>query len=229
MSRHPAFAATQVCVFDAYGTLLDVAGMAARFKDALGDKTAALMDLWRRKQLEYSWLRSLMGRYTDFWHATGEALDYAMEIVGLVDPSLRSRLMEAWLDPRLYPEVPAMLERLQAAGFKTAILSNGSVSMLTAGVSVTGLGPRLDAVLSVDQAGVFKPHPSVYKLATDRFGVEPRSVCFVSGNGWDVAGASAFGFQVAWVNRAGAPAERLPGGGDAVIATLAELPPLLGA
>jgi 2-haloacid dehalogenase len=217
------FAGIAVFVFDAYGTLLDLGDFTRRFHEALGDKADGLMALWRRKQLEYSWLRSLMGRHTDFWHVTGQALDYAMAAYGMSDPALRARMMEAWLAPKAYPEAVQVLTALRQAGVKTAILSNGSPSMLAAGINATGLTPLLDAVLSVEAAGIFKPHPSVYKLATDRFGVEPKLVGFVSGNGWDVAGAAAFGFRVAWVNRTGAPQDELPAGPDAVIGDLTGL------
>lgn len=229
MSKHNPFADTAVVVFDAYGTLLDLSGIAERLRPQLGERAAPLADLWRRKQLEYTWLRSLMGRHADFWHVTGEAADHALTAFGLSDPALRTRMMEAWLSPRAFAEVPDMLARLRQRGFKTAILSNGSPTMLTSGVGAAGLGGQLDAVLSVEKVGVFKPHPSVYRLAVDHFDVEPREVCFVSGNGWDVAGAAAFGFRVAWVNRAGATPESLPAGPDATIADLAGLPGLLGA
>lgn len=229
MKAHLAFASVRACVFDAYGTLMNLGDLSAGFAATLGDKTAPVMDLWRRKQLEYSWLRTLMGRHADFWAVTGDALDYALSSFGLDDPALRARMMQSWLAPTPYPEVPAMLDRLRAAGLNTAILSNGSVAMLESGVAAAGLTDRLDAVLSVESAGRFKPDPSVYALAVDRFAVAPAEICFVSGNGWDVAGAASFGFKVAWVNRAGAPQERLPTGPDAVLASLGDLPGLLGA
>lgn len=222
------FVDCKAAVFDAYGTLFNLGDIAVKFGPLLGGKAEELSALWRRKQLEYTWLRSLMGRHTDFWHVTGEALDHAMAALGLNDPSLRSRLMEFWLTPTAYPEAAGVLARLQEAGFSTAILSNGSPSMLMAGTTASGLGKLLDRVLSVESAGVFKPHPSVYDLACDAFGLEPREICFVSGNGWDVAGAAAFGFRVAWVNRAQAAREGLPAGPDAVIGDLSKLPHLLG-
>jgi len=228
MTKPSAFAGINACVFDAYGTLLDLGDFTQRFRDVLGPVAGDLMGLWRRKQLEYSWLRSLMGRHTDFWHVTGESLDHAMAAFAISDPSLRARLMEAWLAPKAYAEVPVVLGRLREAGMKVAILSNGSPSMLTAGINGTGLTRLVDAVLSVESVGVFKPHPSVYKLATDSLGVEPKQVCFVSGNGWDVAGAAAFGFNVAWVNRAGAPRDVLPAGPDAEVPDLTGLLGLLG-
>jgi len=217
-----------VCVFDAYGTLFDLGNFAQRFQADLGERAEPLVALWRRKQLEYSWLRSLMGRHTDFWHVTGESLDHALAAFAIADPSLRSRLMEAWLTPKAFAEAPAVLARLREAGLKTAILSNGSPSMLVAGTSSTGLTRLLDDVISVEEVGVFKPHSSVYRLVTERHQVEPKAVCFVSGNGWDVAGASATGFRVAWVNRAKLPADNLPAGPDAVLDDLNGVPGLLG-
>ncbi len=217
------------CVFDAYGTLFDIAASARKAETALGAKTAGeLVALWRRKQLEYSWLRSLMKRHADFWQVTGESLDYAMAAHGVDDPVLRSRLMEDFLTPKPFPEVPSVLRTLRESGRKLAILSNGSPQMLAAACHATELGRQFDAVLSVESAGVFKPAPAVYRLALDRFGGEPSAIAFMSSNPWDVAGAAAFGFRVVWVNRAAAPPERLPAAAEAVIADLSALPGLLG-
>jgi 2-haloacid dehalogenase len=216
------------CVFDAYGTLFDYASAAAHCKGALGDDWQTLADLWRRKQVEYTWLRSLMGRHTDFWHVTGESLDYALDALKRQDPVLRSTLMQQYLNLDAYPEVPAMLQRLKSAGMKTAILSNGSPTMLTAAVSGAKLSALLDASLSVESVGVYKPHPSVYQLAVDQLSVPAARICFMSSNGWDAAGAAAFGFRVVWVNRTDLPRENLPASPERQIKTLAELPALLG-
>jgi 2-haloacid dehalogenase len=216
------------CVFDAYGTLFDYASAAARCKNALGDDWQPLSDLWRRKQVEYTWLRSLMGRHIDFWHVTGESLDYALQSFKRQDPVLRATLMQQYLNLDSFPEVPAMLQRLKSAGMKTAILSNGSPTMLTAAVSGAKLTALLDESLSVESVGVYKPHPSVYQLAVDKLGVPAARICFLSSNGWDAAGAAAFGFRVVWVNRAGLPQENLPASPERQIKTLAELPALLG-
>ena len=218
-----------LCVFDAYGTLLDLDAMIARFRPDLGDKAEAFFKAWRSKQLEISWLPNPISGGADFWLVTGEALDETMDTFGVSDSGLRSRMMDAWLEPALYPEVPAMLARLRAGGIKTAIFSNGTRKMLTAGVDAAGIASLLDAELTVEEVGAFKPKPAVYKLAAEHFAVVPRSVCFVSGNIWDIHGAAAFGFNVVWVNRGGAPSERLPRGTAATTATLAELPALLGA
>lgn len=215
------------CVFDAYGTLFDLDKIATAGRDVLGDKVGPLSELWRRKQLEYSWLRSLMGRHADFWHVTGESLDYALHSLGIDDAALRAKLMEAYLSPPPFGEAIAALETLRAADFKLAILSNGSPTMLTSAVKSAGLSDLLDKVLSVEPVGIFKPHPSVYRLATDTFDCQPTQIAFISSNGWDVAGASAFGFQTVWVNRRKAPREILPAGPHNEIATLAELPGLL--
>ncbi len=225
---HPRFTDIGACVFDAYGTLFDYNSAAQRHSAALGEKAARLSDVWRVKQLQYTWLRSLMGQYTAFWQVTGEALDYAMEAVGIDDPALREKLMDAYLSLEAYPEVPTLLSDLKARGIKTAILSNGEPKMLDAAVSAAGIGGSLDAVLSVEDVGIYKPHPSVYQLVVDRLGVAPERVSFQSSNAWDANGAAAFGFRVAWCNRFGQGRERLPSQPDAEITTLAELPALLG-
>ena len=201
----------RACVFDAYGTLFDFASAAAACREALGDKGAALTPLWREKQLQYSWLRGLQGRHADFWQVTGDALDFALETLGIADAALRDRLMKLYLALDAFPEVPAMLARLKAAGLKTAILSNGSPAMLDALVRHAGLDRFLDAVLSVEEVGVYKPHPKVYQLAVGRLEVEPAAIAFQSSNGWDAYAASAFGMRVVWCNRYGQRRERLPG------------------
>ena len=216
------------CVFDAYGTLFDTASAAARCKDALGSDWTVLSDTWRRKQLEYSWLRSLMGRHTDFWHVTGDSLDYALATVKRNDPALRAMLMQQYLSLEPYPEVPDLLRRLKDKGMKAAILSNGSPTMLTAAVNSAGLSSLLDGAFSVETVGVYKPHPSVYQVAVDKLGVPAARICFLSSNGWDAAGAAAFGFRTVWVNRMGAPPENLPASPERRITTLAQLPALLG-
>jgi 2-haloacid dehalogenase len=217
-----------VCVFDAYGTLFDYASAAARCKDALGADWHAISDLWRRKQLEYTWLRSLMGRHADFWHLTGESLDYTLAVFKRQDPALRASLMQQYLSLDCYPEVVGILQRLREAGMKTAILSNGSPTMLTAAVNSSGIGRLLDGVYSVEKVGVFKPHPSVYQIVVDELAVPAGRVCFMSSNGWDAAGAAAFGFRTVWVNRGKHPVENLPAHPEAVLPSLAELPGLLG-
>jgi 2-haloacid dehalogenase len=228
MDANP-FEDVRACVFDAYGTLFDYASAAAGCRDALGDKADRLTQLWRDKQLAYTWLRAAQGRHADFWQVTGDALDFTMESLGLKDPVLRDRLMNLYLTLDVFPEVRDTLRQLKKAGLRTAILSNGSHDMLSAAVDHSGIGPLLDAVLSVDEVAVFKPHPKVYRLALERLRMTAEEMVFVSANGWDAYAASAFGMRVAWCNRYGQRPERLPGQPDRVIATLAELPPLLGA
>lgn len=225
---HPRFGDIQACVFDAYGTLFDYNSAAARHGAALGGKAAPLADLWRHKQLQYTWLRSLMGRYEGFWQVTGDALDFSMGELGIEDAALRAALMDAYRTLDAYPEVPETLATLRARGLKTAILSNGEPGMLQAAVKAAGIGAHLDAVLSVDEVGIFKPHPSVYQLVVDRLGVPAARVSFQSSNAWDANGAAAFGFRVAWCNRFGQGQERVPKPPDAEIVALAELPALLG-
>jgi len=223
----PHFKDIQACVFDAYGTLFDFVAPMARRRDRIGDKTDHLIALWRRKQLEYSWLRTLMGRHTDFWHVTGEALDYAIAALGLTNPALRAELMQVYLTLDAYPDASPTLERIKAAGLRTAILSNGSSTMLTAIVNHAGITRMLDAVLSAEERSSFKPHPVVYRLAVDVLDIAAPHICFVTANGWDAAGAAAFGFQTAWINRTGEPPEQLPNGPTATIGTLDDLPALL--
>ena len=219
----------KACVFDAYGTLFDVASAAKSCRDVLGDKTDALAALWRDKQLTYSWLRGLQGRHADFWQVTGDALDFALETLGITAGPMRERLMTLYLTLDAFPEVPEVLRRLRRAGLRTAILSNGSPRMLDAAVRGAGLDGLLDAVLSVEEVGVYKPHPKVYQLAVDRLGVEPGAISFQSSNAWDAHAASAFGMKVVWCNRYGQRRERLPGAPDREVRTLAELPALVGA
>jgi 2-haloacid dehalogenase len=223
-----ALAATAACVFDAYGTLFDVTAAARACRDALGDKAEALGSLWRTRQLEYSWLRSLMGAHADFWQVTGEALDFAMATHGIDDRALRRRLMDLFLACEAYPDARRVLAALAAAGRPAAILSNGTPEMLAAAVASAGIGDHLAHVLSIEAARIYKPHPSVYALAVERLGRAPERICFVSSNGWDAAGAARFGFQAVWANRGGAPRENLPAGPVAEIGGLDDLPPLLG-
>ena len=219
----------RACVFDAYGTLFDVAAAAARCRDVLGERAGPLAQLWRDKQLQYSWLRGLQDRHADFWQVTGDALDYALATLAIDDGALRERLMTLYLTLEAFPEVPAVLTRLKAAGMTTAILSNGSPRMLAAAVAAARLEGLLDHVLSVEEVGVFKPHPKVYQLAVDRLGIPAASIAFQSSNGWDAHAASAFGMRVVWCNRYGQRAERLPGAPDHETRSLAELPALVGA
>jgi 2-haloacid dehalogenase len=226
---HRPLSGIRACVFDAYGTLFDFASAARSCADVLGDAVERVSVLWRDKQLQYTWLRAAQGRHADFWQVTGDALDFTLETLGLQRPELRERLMRLYLALELFPEVPDVLARLRRAGLKTAILSNGTPAMLDAVVGRAGLGAMFDAVLSVEEVGAFKPDPRVYGLAVDRLGCPAAAIAFQSSNAWDAHAASAFGMQVVWCNRYGQRRERLPGAPDREIATLAELPALVGA
>ena len=219
----------KACVFDAYGTMFDVNAAAAHLKDELGDKEAKLSEIWRLKQLQYTWLRSLMGNaYVDFWQVTQDGLDYAMEAVGLRDDALRKKLLDLYWKLDSYPEVPRVLSALKAGGLHTGILSNGSPDMLNGAVESSGISADLDAVLSIHEHGFYKPRPEIYQMVPDRFGIQAGEVCFMSSNAWDAAGAAHFGFQVCWVNRFDQPRERLPGEPKHILKTLDDLPALLG-
>ena len=224
----PSLEGIRACVFDAYGTLFDFNSAAARGRDVLKDKATALSALWRDKQIQYTWLRALMGHHLEFWQVTGQALDYALDTLDIADPAIRERLLNSYLTLDCFAEVPDLLKRLKAAGMKMAILSNGTPEMLAAAVESAKLGGMLDAVLSVEEVGVYKPHPKVYQLAVDRLGVPARAISFQSSNAWDAHGAAVFGFRVVWCNRYGQRPERLPGRLDREVRSLAELPALLG-
>jgi 2-haloacid dehalogenase len=228
MNQRP-LTGVQACVFDAYGTMFDFAAAAMRCGDVLGDRIDRLTALWREKQLQYTWLRALQNRHADFWQVTGDALDFALETLSIEKPGLRDRLMNLYLALDAFPEVPEVLERLKKAGLRTAILSNGSPKMLDAVVKAAGLESLLDAVLSVEEVGVYKPHPKVYQLAVDRLEVPAGAIAFQSSNAWDAYAASAFGMQVVWCNRYGQRPERLPGAPDCTVRSLTELPALVGA
>ncbi|MFM7779999.1 MAG: haloacid dehalogenase type II [Alphaproteobacteria bacterium] len=220
----------RACVFDAYGTLFDFASAAAGCSDVLGDKASPLTALWRDKQLQYSWLRGLQGRYVSFWEVTGDALDFALETLGLpADGPLRESLMDLYRTLGTFPEVPGVLRALREAGFATAILSNGSPDMLASAVEGAGLVGAFDTVISVDEVGSFKPDRRVYQQALDRLGLPAEAIAFQSSNAWDAHAASAFGMRVVWCNRYGQRRERLPGAPDHEIRSLAELPALLAA
>ena len=219
---------TRACVFDAYGTLFDLTSAARRCADGLGPKADSVGTLWRTRQVEYSWLRSLTGAHADFWQVTGESLDYALAVHGISDAALRARLMEAFLHIEAYPDALTVLQALKRAGRPAAILSNGSPRMLSAAVQSAGLHPFLDHVVSIEEAGIYKPHPRVYELMVRRLDLDAERICFVSSNGWDAAGAAQFGFEAVWLNRGGGPRERLPGEPAAELRTLDGLPALLG-
>ena len=223
-----AFSDIRACVFDAYGTLFDFASAARGCRNDIGDDFDKLTVLWRDKQLQYTWLRAVQNRHADFWQVTGDALDFTLETLGLQRAELRARLMALYLALDAFPEVPALLPRLKGAGLRLAILSNGTPSMLGAIVTNAKLDGVFDAVLSVEEVGIYKPDRRVYQLAVDRLGIPKERICFLSSNAWDAYAASAFGMQVVWCNRYGQRRERLPGNPNDEISSLAELPALIG-
>ena len=215
------------CVFDAYGTLFDVHAPVAKVAARIGANAEALSRLWRTKQLEYTWLRSLMRAHADFWQVTGDALDYALGAHTIDDARLRAELMDLYLRLDAYPDALATLRQLKDGGLATAILSNGSPAMLEAAVASSGLAAHLDHVISIEEAGIFKPAPEVYELAVRHTGLSAEAICFVSANTWDAQAAAHFGFQVARIDRFGLKDERIPGAPRALIKSLAELPAAL--
>ncbi|MEO1494879.1 MAG: haloacid dehalogenase type II [Pseudomonadota bacterium] len=217
------------CVFDAYGTLFDVAAAAREAAAEAGREAFAthwpeIARIWRLKQLQYTWLRATAGVHQDFWTVTQDGLDYALKEVGLDDPDLRARLLQLYWELSCYPEVPGMLAALKAAGLNTAILSNGTPDMLDGAVSGAGIDDVLDVSLSVQSLGVFKPDRRVYGLVGEYFGCASREVLFVSSNCWDACAASGYGFRAVWANRAGEPMDRLPWRPAAVVSDLTSIP-----
>ncbi|MGB3245563.1 MAG: haloacid dehalogenase type II [Sulfitobacter sp.] len=222
------------CVFDAYGTLFDVAAAARQAAAdpafaAIKDDWPKLAEHWRLKQLQYSWLRAITHAHTDFWEVTQNGLDWALEKTGHAgDAALRERLLALYWELQAFPEVPEMLAALKAGGMNTAILSNGSPEMLQGAVDSAGIGNVLDISLSVQSVGIFKPDASVYDLVGTHFGCAKSEVLFVSSNGWDAAAATGYGFSTAWVNRSGDPLDRLPWTPAHTLTDLTGIPKLAG-
>lgn len=217
----------EACAFDAYGTLFDVDAAARGEQARLGDAWKPLAERWRLRQLQYTWLRGLGGRHADFWQVTGDALDHAMASLGIADAPLRARLMDLYRTLGCYDEVPGVLTALRKAGLRTAIVSNGTPMMLEAAARSAGIRDLLDDIVSVEALGVYKPHPSVYRLAQERLDRPARAIAFVSANGWDAHSAQANGLRAVWCNRSGQPPERIPDAPEREIASLAQLPSLL--
>lgn len=225
--------APTTCVFDAYGTLFDVNAAAREVasEPEMEDFASVWQQVathWRHKQLQYSWIRAITGAHEDFWQITQDGLDWALDATDQADPVLRERLLGLYWTLHAYPEVPDMLSKLKSGGLNTAILSNGSSAMLEGAVESAGIGSDLDAVLSVDAVGVFKPDRRVYDLVGQRFGCTASEVLFVSSNGWDAASAAGYGFETLWVNRAGDPPDRLPARPAHVTRDLTEVPRIAG-
>jgi 2-haloacid dehalogenase len=213
----------RACVFDAYGTLFDVRNVAVGLIERTCVDSNAFFDIWRAKQLEYSWLRAVTGHHVDFWQVTRDALDYALEGFGISDSTLGSAMMDAYLRLPMFPDVLPTLEHLRASGLRLAILSNGTAHMLSAIVAHAGVTEHFEAILSVEEVGIFKPHPRVYALAPERLSLSAEQICFVSSNGWDAWSARTCGFRVVWCNRRGQPRERLPSAPDGEVADLWDL------
>jgi 2-haloacid dehalogenase len=189
--------------FDAYGTLFDVHSAVARHKEMVGPAAARVSEIWRNKQLEYSWTRNSMGQYLEFWSLTEQALDFALSAVPGANVGARDRLLNAYEALDCYDDVAGVLGQLKIQGAKTAILSNGSPAMLKTAVDHAGVDNLLDAVISVDPIKIYKTTPSVYGLVTKEFGAKPQQISFQSSNRWDIAGAKSFGFYCQWINRTG--------------------------
>lgn len=226
MTKQNTLTGITACVFDAYGTLFDVHSAVRRYSNQIKE-SGAVSALWRAKQLEYTWLRSLMGRYVDFWQVTADALDFALETYGISDTVIRQDLLQAYMTLSCYSEVPDVLDRLKRKGIRCAILSNGSPQMLSSAVKNSGLSEFFDAVISVDMISQYKPDPRVYRLAVDELKVEKSKIAFQSSNAWDAAGANAYGFNVVWVNRFKQKPERLNTSVDIELTDLEKLPELL--
>lgn len=221
-------------VFDAYGTLFDVTAAARRVagepgRGAFAHQWPTVARDWRRKQLEYTWLRAVTGAHADFWTVTQDGLDWALEAAGLAEHDLRDRLLALYWDLEAFPDVPDLLARLRGTGCAVAILSNGTPDMLAAAVASAGLRDTFDAILSVEAVRVFKPARAVYDLVGARFGTAPGEVLFVSANGWDVASAAGYGFRTVWINRDRLPMDRLPWRPKHVLSDLAGVADLLEA
>lgn len=219
--------ARRIFVFDAYGTLFDVHAAIARHRAECGPDADRASELWRAKQLEYTWTLTLADRYEDFWTLTGRALNYALARFPSVPAALRPRLLDAYFSLGAFSDAEPCLAELKRRGEATAILSNGSPQMLSAAVAGAGMQSLLDAVLSVDAIRRYKPRREVYAMVTDKFSVQPNEVVFVSSNRWDVMGAAKFGFAAVWVNRTGVPDEYPDHPPRHMIGDLAAVPRLL--
>lgn len=201
----------KACVFDAYGTLFDVNAACRELSKEVGDNWEKLASLWRLRQVEYTWLRNSMDEYIDFWQITSDALDYAMETLGIENNELREELLNLYLKLEAYPEVNDLLKKLKQRGLMTGILSNGSMKMLNSAVDNANIREYLDEILSVEECKIYKPSSKVYDLVKIKMQIGKENVLFFSSNAWDMHAASNYGFKTIWVNRFNAKLERLPG------------------
>jgi len=217
----------KACLFDAYGTLFDVHAAAAATAERIGARWQAFSRHWRERQLQYSWIRSLTGRHVDFWQVTCDALDHALDAFELDAKVHREPLLASYRCLDAYPDARSSVKQLLEANLPCGILSNGSREMLANAIKAAGIDDLIEPVISVEKIGKYKPSPEVYKMATEQLDLLPRQILFISSNGWDAYSAKAFGFNVAWCNRANQPPERLPDRPDWVINSLDELPSLI--
>ena len=201
----------KACIFDAYGTLFDVNAACRELSKEVGDNWEKLASLWRLRQVEYTWLRNSMDEYIDFWQITSDALDYAMETLGIENNDLREELLNLYLKLEAYPEVKDLLKRLKQRGLKTGILSNGNMKMLNSAVNNANIREYLDEILSVEDCKIYKPSSKVYDLVKIKMQISKENVLFFSSNAWDMHAASNYGFKTIWVNRFNTKLERLPG------------------
>ena len=201
----------KACIFDAYGTLFDVNAACRELSREVGDNWEKLASLWRLRQVEYTWLRNSMDEYIDFWQITSDALDYAMETLGIENNKLREELLNLYLKLEAYPEVNHLLKKLKQRGLKTGILSNGSMKMLNSAVDNANIREYLDAILSVEECKIYKPSSKVYDLVKIKMQISKENTLFFSSNAWDMHAASNYGFKTIWVNRFNTKLERLPG------------------
>lgn len=213
----------KLCVFDAYGTLFDINSVTKQYCNELGDLSDPFSNLWRSKQLEYCWLRSLMSRYDDFWHVTEESLDYALDYFNIKNQFLKINLLKSYENINCYEEVPIILSRLKEEGISTAILSNASPNMLDIAIKNSKLGSKIDSCISANHVKIYKPHPTVYNLVLEKSDFSKNEILFISSNSWDVTGAKSFGFNVSWINRFNNKKESLPFGPDIELKSLLDL------
>jgi 2-haloacid dehalogenase len=218
---------TKVCIFDAYGTLFDVNAACRELSLDVGDKWQDLANLWRLRQVEYTWLRNSMNEYIDFWEITSGALDYAMEVLDIHDKKLREQLLELYLKLEAYPEVKEILKKLKDKNFRTGILSNGSTQMLDSAVKNANIEDLLDVVISVEECKIYKPSSEVYDLVEKKTDIKKDNVTFFSSNAWDMHAAANYGFKTIWVNRFDGVLERLPGKPSAIVKTLNNIDELI--
>ena len=218
---------TKACIFDAYGTLFDVNAACRELSLDVGDKWKDLANLWRLRQVEYTWLRNSMNEYIDFWEITSGALDYAMEVLDIHDKKLREQLLELYLKLEAYPEVKEILQKLKDKNFRTGILSNGSIQMLDSAVKNANIEDLLDVVISVEECKIYKPSSEVYDLVEKKTDIKKHNVIFFSSNAWDMHAAANYGFKTIWVNRFDGVLERLPGKPSAIVKTLNNIDELI--